>query len=93
MTKYRVSNRADYDRAPVVCQNSVDCLCGPAVVVVQHPTKPFAALDTTNHGVRASPIVDQLVIDSLMVALDVVVLRVFLHSVAEMPLSQWDDLG
>jgi hypothetical protein len=40
------------------------------VVVVQHPAKPFAALDATHHGGRASPIVDQLVVDPLMVALD-----------------------
>ena len=74
-----------------MCQNSAEYLSG-SPIVVENASEPFTTLDTTNHGVRASPIVDQLVIDSLMVALDVVVLRVLLHGVAKMPLAQWDDL-
>jgi len=30
---------------PVWCQNSAEQLRGPAIVVVEHPTQPFAALD------------------------------------------------
>jgi len=51
----------------VRCQNSAERLRGPSVVVVQHPAEPFAALDATNNGGRASPIVDQPIVDSLVI--------------------------
>ena len=76
-----------------MCQNSAEHLRGPLVVVVQHPAEPFTSLDVSAHIRLAAPIVDQPIVDSLMVALDVVVLRVLLHGVAQMPLSQRDDLG
>ena len=31
---------------PVRCQNSAEQLSGPAIVVVEHPAQPFAALDS-----------------------------------------------
>ena len=76
----------------VVCQNSAERLRGPLVVVVQHPAEPFATLDASSHVDSASLIVDQLVADPLMIPLDVVVLHVFTHSVAQMPLSDRNDL-
>jgi hypothetical protein len=56
-----------------VCQSSADRLRGPPVVVVQHHADSFAALDASSHVDSASLIVDQLVVDSLMIAVDVVV--------------------
>ena len=81
--------RAD---APVRCQNSAEHLRGPLVVVVQNPAESFPALDASSHVDSASLIVDQLVADPLMIPLDVVVLHVFTHSVAQMPLSDRNDL-
>ncbi len=40
------------------------------------------------HAVKNQPIPE-----SLMVSLDVMTLRVSLHEMALMPLSQWNDLG
>ena len=45
------------------------------------------------HVDHAMPFLDQPVVESLMIPLDVVMLGVFPHSMAEMLLSQWDDLG
>ena len=36
-------------------------------------------------------LLDQPIVESLKIPLDVIVLRVFLHRVAQMPLSQWND--
>ncbi len=45
------------------------------------------------HIDHAMPFLDQPIVEPLMIPLDVIMLRVFLNRVAEMPLSQWDDLG
>ena len=71
---------AEDDR--VVCQNSADRLSGPPFVVVEHPTQPFMADDGGTHVDDALPLLDQPVVESLMISLEVVMLRVFLHGVA-----------
>jgi hypothetical protein len=77
----------------VWCQNSADRLSGPPFVVVEDPTQPFMADDGGIHVDHARRFLDQLIIEPLMIPLSVIMLRVLLHSVAEMVLAQWDDLG
>jgi len=45
------------------------------------------------HVDHAFPLLDQLVVESLMIPLDVTFLGVYLHNMADIPLSQRDDLG
>jgi hypothetical protein len=45
------------------------------------------------HVDDALRLLDQPVVESLMIPLDVVMRRIFLDSAAQMPLSQWNDLG
>ena len=66
----------------VVCQNSAGRLSGPPVVIVEDPSQPFMALNSGILVDHAATIFDQPIIESLMVSLDVVMLRVSLHSVA-----------
>jgi hypothetical protein len=51
------------------------------------------ALDFGIHIDCTTPSLDQPIIESLMIPLEVIVLGVFLHSVAQMLLSQRDDPG
>jgi hypothetical protein len=71
--------------------NSADLLSGPPVVVIQHPAEPFSALDASSHVDFASLIVDQPIVDSLVIPLDVVVLHVLSHGVPQMSLSERND--
>jgi len=51
---------------------------------------------THNGGIHvddALALLEQPIAESLMIPLDVIMLRVLSYSVAEMPLSQWNDLG
>jgi hypothetical protein len=77
----------------VVCQNTAACLSGPPFVVVEDPTQPFMADDGGIHVDDVLRLLDHPIVEPLMVPLDVVVLRVFLHSMPQMPLSQWNDPG
>ena len=49
--------------------------------------------DTAVHIGGAAPVIDQLVSEPLMIPLDVVVLHVLLHRVAQMTFAQRDNLG
>jgi hypothetical protein len=66
----------------VVCQNPADRLSGPPIVVVQNPTQPFMALNSGVHADHTVRLLDQPVVEPLMVPLNVILLRVFLHSMA-----------
>jgi len=67
---------------PVVCQNSADRLSGPPFVVVEEPAQPFVADDGGIHVDHARWFLDQPIVEPLMIPLDVVMLRVFLYSMA-----------
>jgi hypothetical protein len=67
---------------PVRCQNSADRLGRPPFVVVEDATQPFMTHEGGIHVDRAMPFLDQPAVESLMIALEVVVVGVFLHSVA-----------
>lgn len=64
---------------PVLCENSADRLSGPPIVAVQNPSQPFTALDITVHAAGAALVINQLIVEPLMIALNVVVLGKFLH--------------
>ncbi len=83
----------NYYEYPVMCQNSADPLRGPPVVVVQDSTQPFSSSDIATRVGRATSILDQLVLEPLMIALDVVVLGVCLHGRPKVTLAEWNDLG
>jgi hypothetical protein len=76
------SSLADRSRLRVMRQNSVDRLSGPPFVVVEDPAQPFMADDGGIHVDHARRFLDQPIVEPLMIPLDVVVLRVFLHRVA-----------
>jgi hypothetical protein len=65
---------------------------GPPIVVVQDATEPFSALNRSIHSGAAGQLLDQLVVETLVIALQVVVLRVFLDGLAKVALAQWDDV-
>ncbi len=62
-------------------------------LVAQDAAEPFSALDCTVSVWVAGLLLDQLIVESLVIALQVVVLRVLLHGLAKVTLAQWDDLG
>lgn len=76
----------------VVCQDSADRLSGPPFIVVKDAAQPFLAHDSGTHVDHARRFLDQLIVEPLMIPLDVVVLCVLLHRVAQVLLSQWNDL-
>ena len=56
---------------------------------------PVPSCTTVNGAVHIgsdAPLLDQLVPEPLVVALLMVLLRVFLHGLAKVTLAQWDDL-
>ena len=70
------------DVYPVVCQNSADRLSSPPFVAAEDPAQPFTPLNSGIHIDCAVPFLDQSIVEPLMIPLYVVMLRVFLHSVA-----------
>jgi len=54
-----------------------------SVVVLQHATESFAALDLTSDGTDIIARIDELVAEALMVSLAVVMLDVFTNGVLE----------
>ena len=75
----------------VRCQNSAEHLSS-SPIVVEKASEPFTTLDVSALVRPAALFVDQFVADPLMIPLDVVVLHVFSHGVAQMSLSQRNDL-
>jgi hypothetical protein len=67
---------------PVVCQNSVDRPSSPPAVIIEYPTQSSATLNRRIDVDYFATIVDQSIVEPLMVPLDVVMRRVFLHGVA-----------
>ncbi len=50
---------------------------GPPIVIVQDATEPFSALDCAVHVAFVDQPIDQLVVEPLVIALKMVVLRVY----------------
>jgi len=65
---------------------------GPPVVVVQNTTKPLSAVNRAVHIGSVDQLLDQFVVESLVIALLMVVLRVVRHGPAKVTLAQGDDL-
>ena len=64
----------------VVCENSDDRLSGPPFVVVEDSAQPFTALNCGIHVDHTVWHLDQPIAESLVISLEVIMLRVFLHS-------------
>jgi hypothetical protein len=62
----------------------------PPLIVVQDATKPLPALDSSIHAGSVGQLLDQLVVKPLVIALQMGVLRVLLHSLAKVTLAQRD---
>ncbi len=76
-----------------MCQNPADRLSGSPLVVVEDSAQPFAPLNGGIHIDCVVPLLDQSIVDSLMIPIDVRVLRVLLHHVAQTALSQRNNVG
>jgi hypothetical protein len=63
------------------------------VIVVEDTTEPFPALDCTVSVWAVDRLLDQLVVEPLVIAFEMVVLRIFLDGLAKVALAQRDDLG
>ena len=84
---------ASANRNPVWCENSAGRLRSPPFVVVENSAQPFMALNSRIHVDHTVRLLDQPIVEPLVIPLEVVMLRVLPHSVAQMLLSQRDDLG
>ena len=69
------------DEDAVLCKNSAGRLSSPPIVVVEDSTQSFMTHNGVIHVARALPLIDQAIVEPLMIPLDVIMLRVFLHSV------------
>jgi hypothetical protein len=78
---------------PVLWQYLAHRLCGPPMIVFEDTTEPLSTVNRTALIDRTARILDQLVVEPLVIALQRVVLRVFLHGLAKVTLAQWDNLG
>ncbi len=61
---------------------------GPPVIVVQNTTEPLPTLNRSIHPGAVDQPLDQLIVEPLVIALHVVMLRVLLHGLAKVPLAQ-----
>ena len=80
-------------RLPVVCHYSAHRLRGPPMVEIEDASESFSTVDGTVHIGPVARLLDELVVEPLVVALKVVMLRVLLHGFSKVALAQWDDLG
>lgn len=67
---------------PVWCQKSTDRLGGPLFIVVEDSAQPFSALNSGTHVGHTVRLLDQPIVEPLVVPLNVIVGRIFLHCVA-----------
>jgi len=63
------------------------------MVVIQNATKPSSTFDGTLDAGPVDRSLNQFIIEPLVIALEMVVLHVFLHRLAKMVLAQRFDLG
>lgn len=63
------------------------------MIVFEDTTEPLPTLDIAVHDGIAAKILNEFVVKSLVIALEVVVRGVFLHGLAQVTLAQRDDLG
>ena len=61
------------------------------MIVFEDTTEPLSTVNRIAHIDRTARILDQLVVEPLVIALKMVVLRVFLHGLAKVTLAQCDD--
>ncbi len=79
--------------APVLCGNTAHRLRGPPIVVIQDTSESLSAIDGIVHIGLVDRLLDQLIVESLVIALKVIVVRVLLHRIAKMAFTQRNDLG
>ena len=65
----------------------------PPIVLFEDTSQPFLTLDDTVHIGSVARLLNQLVAPPLVIALEVIVLRVFFHGFSKVALAQWNDLG
>ena len=65
----------------------------PPIVEFEVTSQPFLTLDGTVHVELAAWLLNQLVVETLVIALKVVVLRILLHGHPKVTLAQWNNLG
>ena len=65
----------------------------PPIVVFEDTSQPFLTLGDTVHIGSVARLLNQFVAPPLVIALEVIVLRVFFHGFSKVALAQWNDLG
>ncbi len=65
----------------------------PSIVVLEDTAQSFSTLDAAVNVEFVPAILGQLVLETLVVTLEVIVLRVLLHGRPKVALAEWDDLG
>ena len=63
------------------------------MIEFEDSTKPLSTFNRAGLTDRMARLLDQLILEPLVIALQVVVLRVFLDGLAKVALAQWNDLG
>jgi hypothetical protein len=63
------------------------------MIVFEDTTEPLSTVNRAALIDRTTRFLDQLIVEPLVIALQVVVLRVFLDGLAKVALARWDDLG
>jgi hypothetical protein len=64
-----------------------------AIVVFQNPSEPFCAFDGVVQTRCVAWFLDELVVESLVITLRVIMFRLFADRVPKMTLPQWDHLS
>jgi len=68
-------------------------LRGPPIIVFEDTSQPFLTLDGTVPIGLVARLLNRLVVETLVIALTMVMLCVFLHGFPKVALAQRDDLG
>jgi hypothetical protein len=63
------------------------------MVEIEDASESFSTVDGTVHIGPVARLLDELVVEPLVIALKVVVIRVFPHGFPKVALAQWNDLG
>ncbi len=63
------------------------------MIVFEDAAEPLSTVNLGARNDRTARLLDQLVVQPLVIALQVVVFGVFLDGLAKVLLAQWNDLG
>ena len=65
----------------------------PSIVVLEDTAHSFSTFDGSVHVEFIAALLDQLVFETLVIPLEVTIVRVLLHHSPKVTLAEWNDLG